>query len=153
MADAYSWIKALHVIAVISWMAALLYLPRLFVYHAEALQKPDKALSRNLSETFQIMERRLLRVIATPAMVIVWFSGLTLAFYPGFNWLMSGAGWLHAKLVIVVALSALHGIFSRSVKDFAAGKNTKTPKVYRLLNEGVTLGMIAIVILVIVKPF
>jgi protoporphyrinogen IX oxidase len=139
----YLWIKALHVVAVISWMAALLYLPRLFVYHCEAQQGSQQ------SETFKVMERRLLRVIATPAMLVAWVSGLWLAYQAG----LFTAGWLHAKLLAVVALSALHGINAKWVKDFALDRNQRSGRFYRIANEVPTMLMIAIVILVIVKPF
>jgi len=140
---AYPWIKALHVIAVISWMAGMLYLPRLFVYHCDA-----EAGSRQ-SETFKVMERRLLKAIINPAMVVTWLSGLYLA-WSG-HWYASG--WLHAKFTLVLILSGVHGFFSRWVKDFAADRNTRSQKFYRFINEVPTLVMIGIVILVIVKPF
>jgi len=139
----YLWVKALHVIAVISWMAALLYLPRLMVYHCEA-----ETGSRQ-SETFKIMERRLLRFIATPAMVAVWLTGLWMIYEAG----LLREGWLHGKLVLVLGLSAVHGLNAKWVKDFAADRNRRLPRFYRLMNEVPTLLMIGIVILVIVKPF
>jgi len=139
----YEWIKALHVIAVISWMAGMLYLPRLFVYHCEAA--PGSA----QSETFKVMERRLLKAIINPAMMITWLAGIWLIWQGG--WISSG--WLHGKLVLVIVLSAVHGFFSRWVKDFAADRNTRSQKFYRIINEVPTVLMIGIVILVIVKPF
>jgi putative membrane protein len=139
----YLWIKALHVVAVISWMAALLYLPRLFVYHCEVEQGSKQ------SETFKVMERRLLRFIATPAMLVAWVSGLWLAYQAG----LFTAGWLHAKLLAVVVLSALHGINAKWVKDFALDQNQRSGRFYRIANEVPTMLMIAIVVLVIVKPF
>jgi putative membrane protein len=139
----YLWIKALHVVAVISWMAALLYLPRLFVYHCEA-ERGSKQ-----SETFKVMERRLLRFIATPAMLVTWVSGLWLAYQAG----LFATGWLQAKLLAVVALSALHGINAKWVKDFALDQNQRSGRFYRIANEVPTMLMIAIVVLVIVKPF
>ena len=139
----YEWVKALHIIAVMAWMAGMLYLPRLFVYHCEA-----EAGSRQ-SETFKTMERRLLRVIINPAMIVTWLAGLYLA-WAG-HWF--SAGWLHAKLVLVLVLSGVHGFFSRWVKDFAAGRNPRSQKFYRIINEVPTLLMILIVILVVVKPF
>jgi protoporphyrinogen IX oxidase len=139
----YEWIKALHIIAVIAWMAGMLYLPRLFVYHCEA-----EAGSRQ-SETFTIMERRLLKMIINPAMIVTWLAGLYLA-WAG-HWF--SAGWLHAKLVLVLVLSGVHGFFSRWVKDFAAERNQHTHKFYRIINEVPTLLMVLIVILVVVKPF
>jgi protoporphyrinogen IX oxidase len=139
----YEWIKALHIVAVIAWMAGMLYLPRLFVYHCEA-----KAGSSQ-SETFKLMERRLLKVIINPAMIVTWLAGLYLA-WSG-HWL--SAGWLHAKLALVLALSGVHGFFARWVKDFAADRNSRSQKFYRIINEVPTVLMIAIVILVVVKPF
>jgi putative membrane protein len=139
----YEWIKALHIVAVIAWMAGMLYLPRLFVYHCEA-----KAGSSQ-SETFKLMERRLLKVIINPAMIVTWLAGLYLV-WSG-HWL--SAGWLHAKLALVLALSGVHGFFARSVKDFAADRNSRSKKFYRIINEVPTVLMIAIVILVVVKPF
>jgi putative membrane protein len=139
----YEWLKALHLVAVISWMAGLLYLPRLFVYHCTA--EPG---SRQ-SETFKVMERRLLRFIMNPAMIATWLLGLWLAWQGG--WF--AAPWLHAKLALVLALSGFHGLLARSVKDFAADKNRRSPKFYRLINEIPTVLMILIVILAVVKPF
>jgi putative membrane protein len=139
----YLWVKALHVVAVIAWMAALLYLPRLFVYHCDA--EPGS----KQSETFKLMERRLLRVIATPAMLVAWISGVWLAYQAG----LFSAGWLHGKLAAVMALSALHGINAKWVKDFARDQNNRSARFYRIANEVPTILMIAIVVLVIVKPF
>jgi putative membrane protein len=139
----YLWIKALHVIAVISWMAGMLYLPRLFVYHCEAQKGSIQ------SETFKIMERRLLKAIITPAMIVTWILGLYLAWDGG--WF--AAGWLHAKLLLVVILSGVHGFLSKAVKDFAADRNVRPARFYRLINEVPTILMVVIVILVIVKPF
>ncbi len=139
----YEWIKALHVIAVISWMAGMLYLPRLFVYHCVA--EPGS----KQSETFKIMEWRLLRVIINPAMIVTWLAGLYMAWAaPWYN-----APWFHAKFVLVLILSAVHGVFSRWVKDFRADRNTRSQKFYRIINEVPTVLMILIVVLVIVKPF
>ena len=140
---AYPWIKALHVIAVISWMAGMLYLPRLFVYHAAT------EVGSQQSETFKVMEWRLLKVIINPAMIITWLAGLYLA-WSG-HWYASG--WFHAKLALVLILSGVHGFFSRLVKDFAADQNTRSQKFYRIINEVPTILMIGIVILVVVKPF
>ena len=140
---AYAWIKALHVIAVIAWMAGMLYLTRLFVYHVDAARGSDK------SETFKVMERRLLRAIINPAMIVTWAAGLWLAWY-GFAF---QAGWLHAKIVLVLILSGVHGYLSASVRKFAEDRNEKSSRHWRIVNEVPTLLMIAIVILVIVKPF
>jgi protoporphyrinogen IX oxidase len=139
----YDWLKAFHVIAVIAWMAGMLYLPRLFVYHSEA---PKGSIQ---SETFKIMERRLLRAIINPAMVVTWVLGLILAWQGGW-W---AAAWLHGKLLLVVILSGLHGVYVRRLKEFAADRNTRPTRYYRILNEVPTVLMIGIVILVIVKPF
>jgi len=139
----YEWIKAFHIIAVIAWMAGMLYLPRLFVYHSEAEAGSAQ------SETFKVMERRLLRAIINPAMVAVWVLGLWLAWLNGFF----ASGWLHAKLTLVLALSALHGFFSRWRKDFAADRNRHSAKFYRIINELPTILMIGIVLLVVLKPF
>lgn len=141
--DFYPWAKAIHVIAVISWMAGMLYLPRLFVYHAETERGSQQ------SETFKVMERRLLRGIINPAMVISWAFGLWLA-WKGFGF---QGGWLHAKLAAVVALSAVHGYFSAAVRKFAEDRNEKPARHWRIVNEIPTLLMIIIVVLVIVKPF
>jgi putative membrane protein len=139
----YLWLKAVHVIAVIAWMAGMLYLPRLFVYHCDA--EPG---SRQ-SETFKVMERRLLRIIINPAMLASWVLGLWLAWDRG----LWAVGWFQAKLVLVLAMSALHGFFSRWVRDFAADRNARPARFYRLINEVPTILMIAIVVLAIVKPF
>src|SRR5262245_912660 len=142
-AGLYLWLKAFHVIAVIAWMAGMLYLPRLFVYHCDA---PVGSVQ---SETFKVMERRLLRAIINPAMGATCALGLWLAWEGGFF----RSGWLHAKLLLVIAMSAVHGMLSRYVRDFAADKNRKSQKFYRIINEVPTLLMIFIVVLVIVKPF
>ena len=139
----YLWIKALHVMAVIAWMAALLYMPRLFVYHAMAPKGSAQ------SETFKVMERRLLKAIINPAMIAAWILGLWLAYeLDAFR-----DGWFHAKLTLVLLMSGVHGYLSRCVKVFARDENTRPARFYRILNEVPTLLMIGIVILVIVKPF
>ncbi|NUU44983.1 protoporphyrinogen oxidase HemJ [Tardiphaga robiniae] len=139
----YEWAKALHVIAVISWMAGMFYLPRLFVYHCDA------EIGSKQSETFKVMERRLLKAIINPAMIAAWILGLYLA-WAG-HWFSSG--WFHAKLTLVLLMSGVHGFLSARVRDFAQDKNTRTSKFYRIINEVPTILMILIVILVIVKPF
>ena len=139
----YVWLKAFHVIAIIAWMAGMLYLPRLFVYHCEA--EPH---SRQ-SETFKIMERRLLNMITTPAMVVSWVLGLWLA-WAGGSYL---AGWLQAKVVLVLGLSALHGFFVRCVREFACDQNRHSQGFYRIINEVPAVLLVGIVILAIVKPF
>jgi putative membrane protein len=140
---AYDWVKAFHVIAVIAWMAGIFYLPRLFVYHADADTGSDK------SETFKVMERRLYTAIMTPAMVAVWFFGIILATSAGF-W---GERWLMAKLVFVIAMTAFHLWLGRRLRDFANDANTRPARTYRIANELPTLLVIIIVVLVIVKPF
>lgn len=141
--DWYLWIKAAHVLAVIAWMAGMLYLPRLFVYHADAPVGSDK------SETFKVMERRLLRGIINPAMIVTWAAGLWLA------WKVFGfqGGWLHAKIALVVVLSGVHGYLSAATRKFAEDRNQRPARHWRIVNEIPTLIMIAIVILVVVKPF
>jgi putative membrane protein len=139
----YEWIKALHVIAVIAWMAGMLYLPRLFVYHCEA------EIGSKQSETFKVMERRLLRAIINPAMVVTWGAGLWLALESEHY----RSGWMQAKFVLVLILSAVHGLLVRWTRQFAEDRNTHSQKFYRVINEIPTLLMIGIVILVVVKPF
>ena len=143
MAALYPWIKAFHIIAVVAWMAGMLYLPRLFVYHCRAEKGSVQ------SETFKVMERRLLGAIINPAMIATWALGLTLGWMGG--WFDSG--WLQAKLALVLALSALHGLLARWVKAFAADRNRHSEKFYRIINEVPTILLIAIVILAVVKPF
>jgi putative membrane protein len=140
-----AYIKAFHIIAVIAWMAGLLYLPRLFVYHAMSKTGSEQ------SETFKVMERRLLRYITTPAMLAAWIFGLILAFSPLVDW--SKDGWFHAKLLLVVVLSGFNGLLAKWTKDFAADRNTRSPRFYRIVNEVPTVLMILIVILVVVRPF
>jgi protoporphyrinogen IX oxidase len=139
----YPWLKAVHVIAVIAWMAGMLYLPRLFVYHCDA--EPGS----KQSETFKVMEWRLLTVIINPAMVTTWVVGLWLAW----DGQLYVTGWLQAKFVLVVLMSGLHGFFVRCVREFAADQNRRPAKFYRIINELPTVLMIGIVILVVVKPF
>jgi putative membrane protein len=139
----YLWFKAAHVMAVISWMAGMLYLPRLFVYHCGA--EPG---SRQ-SETFKVMERRLLRGIINPAMVVSWALGLWMVYDGG--WI--SAHWLHVKLTFVVALSGLHGALARWTTDFAADRNRHSDRFYRIMNEVPAVLMIGIVIMVVIKPF
>jgi putative membrane protein len=141
--DLYLWIKAIHVIAVISWMVGMLYLPRLFIYHTSA--EPGSI----QSETFKVMEQRLLRVIINPAMMVTWVLGLWLA-WKGFGF---SGGWLHAKIALVVVLSGVHGYLSGAVRKFAEDRNDRSARHWRLVNEVPTVLMIGIVILVVVKPF
>lgn len=140
----YLWIKALHIIAMVSWMAAMLYLPRLFVYHTEV------AAGSAQSETFKIMEKRLLRYIATPAMIATWFFAILMIIA---NPDLFSQGWLHLKLLLVIGLSAFHGMCAGWTKKFARDANTKSHKFYRIANEVPTVLLVIIVILAIVKPF
>ena len=142
---AYTWVKALHLIAVISWMAGLLYLPRLFVYHCSAQHGSDK------SETFKVMERRLLRVIMNPAMVLSWLLGGVLLSHLGPSLVV--LSWLHVKLVSTIFLTVIHMMMARWRKDFEADRNTRSDKFYRAANEIPTFLMFIIIIMVIVKPF
>lgn len=140
----YAWVKALHLISVIFWMAGMAYLPRLFVYHAEAEAGSDK------SETFKVMERRLFRGIINPAMIATFlFGGLMLWANPA----LLQESWLHAKLFLVLVMAGLHGAFSRWRKDFEADRNKRPARFYRIINEMPPILVIFIVILVIVKPF
>ena len=143
MIESYQWIKALHLISVIAWMAGMLYLPRLFVYHCDAEPGSDK------SETFKVMERRLLRGIMGPAMILTWIFGLILL-YLSETWT---EGWMMAKGVLIIGMTIVHHYFSLWRKDFEADRNTRSTKFYRLANEIPTVLMIGIVILVIVQPF
>jgi len=138
----YDWIKAFHIIAVIAWMAGMLYLPRLFVYHCEA--EPGS----KQSETFKVMERRLLKAIINPAMIVSWLLGIWLVWSAG--WYSSG--WLQAKVVLALTMSGLHGFYVRWVRDFAADRNQHSEKFYRIINEVPTALMIAMVLLVVLKP-
>jgi putative membrane protein len=144
----YEWVKAFHIIAVIAWMAGMLYLPRLFVYHCAAEKGSVQ------SETFKVMERRLLRAIINPAMIATWLLGLWLAWHgPDSRYGWFASGWLETKIVLVLALSALHGMLARWVKDFAADSNRHSQRFYRIINEVPTILMVGIVILAVVKPF
>jgi putative membrane protein len=137
------WLKAFHIMAVVAWFAGLFYLPRLFVYHADA--KPGS----ELSETLKVMEYRLLTAIMTPAMGMVWLTGVTLAYWQG----AFSDGWLHAKFALVFLLSGFQGALSRWTRDFAADRNTRSAKFYRIANEVPTVFLVAIVLLVVLKPF
>ncbi len=139
----YDWLKALHIMAVIAWMAGMLYLPRLYVYHARTTKGSE------LSETFKVMERRLLRGIINPAMSLTWILGLTLAWQG--NWW--SAHWFHAKLALVLCMSILHAFYSRWRRHFAKDENRHTDTFYRIMNELPAVLLIGIVILVVVKPF
>jgi putative membrane protein len=145
LAPYYPLIKAFHIIAVVAWMAGLLYLPRLFVYHAEA------PAGSPMAETFKLMERRLLRGIMNPAMIGAFVFGLMLLSIPGIvDW---HAGWIYAKLVLVAALAVFHHLLGTWRKDFAADRNRRPARFYRMVNELPMLALIAIVILVVMKPF
>lgn len=140
---AYPWLKAAHLIAVISWMAGLFYLPRLFVHHAERARPGSE-----MSETFKMMEMKLYSVIMTPAMIGTWVFGLSLAAIPGvIGW------WFLPKFIAVIAMSGFHGWLNKRRKDFLADANTKSGRTYRYANEIPTLLMVVIVVMVIVKPF
>jgi putative membrane protein len=140
----YVWIKALHIISVIFWMAGMAYLPRLFVYHADAAPGSDK------SETFKVMERRLLRGIVNPAMIATFFFGiLMLAINPA----LFSDHWMQVKLVLILVMAGLHGMFSRWRKDFERDENTKDARFYRIVNEAPPVLVIFIVLLAVAKPF
>ena len=145
LADWYLWIKALHIISVMAWMAGMLYLPRLFVYHVDA--EPGSV----QSETFKIMERRLMRAIINPAMGAAFLFGTLLAVTPGIvDW---STGWPWFKIVLLIALTGIHGFMSRWRRQFEADQNVHSGKFYRLMNEVPTVLMILIVITIVVKPF
>jgi protoporphyrinogen IX oxidase len=137
------WVKALHIISVIAWMAGMLYLPRLFVYHAEAARGSEA------SETFKVMERRLLKAIVNPSMILVFLTGFTLVYLTG-DW---RDGWWQAKFILVLGLAGLHGYFARCVRFFAEDRNERPARFYRFLNEAPTILMIFVVVLAVVKPF
>jgi putative membrane protein len=139
----YLWVKAFHIIAVIAWMAGLLYLPRLFVYHCETTPGTPE------SERFKVMERRLMRGIINPSMIAVWVLGLTLSFVTG-AW---HEAWFHAKFGLVIVMSAVHGFDAMTLKTFARDANTRSGRFYRIWNEVPAVLMVAIVILAVVKPF
>ena len=142
----YEVLKSLHLISLICWMVGLLYLPRLFVYHVDAVPGGE------LDTTLKVMERRLYRFIMTPAMIATWVFGLWLAIgFIGFDG--PGHGWLHAKLLLVVLLSGFQGYLGGRLRGFAQGRNTKSKKFYKYLNEIPTVFLIIIVFLVILKPF
>ena len=140
----YNWIKAVHVISVIAWMAGLLYLPRLYVYHANAEKGSD------VSEQFKIMERKLLRFIMNPAMIATWIFGILLIVA---NTTLFEFGWMHLKITLVILMSVLHMVFSKWRKVFERDENTRSHKFYRWWNEAPTILMILIVIAAIAEPF
>jgi protoporphyrinogen IX oxidase len=137
------WLKALHVMAVMAWMAGMFYLPRLFVYHVEA--QPNSTMTK----TFEVMEERLLKIIMRPALITVWVTGLVLVWQQ----VQYNQGWFLAKFALVFAMTAMHGMMARWRKDLANGTNTKDSRYFRIANEVPTVLMAGIVVLVIVKPF
>jgi putative membrane protein len=144
--DWYFWVKALHIMSVISWMAGMFYLPRVFVYHAERAE-----VGSEMSETFKIMEYKLMRVIINPAMIATWTFGLIMVFTPGvIDWTEI---WPWIKAASVLIMSGFHGWLSARRKEFERDENTRNGRTYRLANEVPTVLMIIIVIMVIVKPF
>jgi putative membrane protein len=145
LAAFYPWTKALHLIAMVAWMAGLLYLPRLFVYHCETAPGTES------SERFKVMEYRLYKFIMTPAMIATFVFGVALALTPGLvDW---GAGWFYVKLACVIMMAGVHGMMSRWRKDFLADRNRRPQKIFRIMNEVPTLLMIVAIIMVTVKPF
>ncbi len=143
MSSGYNWLLVLHIFAMVAWMAGMFYLPRLFVYHADAVKGSVQ------SETFKLMERRLLRGIMLPAMIVTWVAGIALALWSGYYQSI----WLMAKVVLVLAMSGLHGWLMARWRDFNADHNTRPARVYRMVNEVPTVLLIVILILVVVKPF
>lgn len=144
LAEYYDWLKALHLIAVIAWMAGMLYLPRIFVYHTTV------AAGSEASEIFKVMERKLLRYIMTPSMIFTWVFGLTLAVVS--DAFQPGNGWMHAKFALVFLLSGVHGMYAKYTRLFAHDANEKSEKFFRIINEVPAVMMVLIVILVIVRP-
>jgi putative membrane protein len=139
----YQWLLAFHIIALIAWMAGMLYLPRLFVYHCEA------DVGSRQSETLKVMERRLLRAIINPSMILTWVLGLTLVYLGGWH----TAHWFQAKFVLVLLMTGVHGVLSKYVREFGHDRRKKSQKFFRILNEIPTVLLILIVILAVVKPF
>ena len=148
MEEYYSWIKALPVMSVIAWMAGMLYLPRLSVYHCDAPKGCKQ------SEDFKVMERKLMRGIINPSMIAAWlFGGMMLWIGCSSGFFTGADGWLHVKLLMVILMTAMHGFYSRWRRDFEADRNARTPRFYRFWNEAPAVLMIVIVIMVNVKPF
>lgn len=143
--SAYLWVKSVHVFAIIAWMAGMLYLPRLFVYHADA------EVGSVQSETFKVMERRLLKGIINPSMIATWVAGVWLAVDGG--WLTGGDYWLHLKIVLVLLMSGIHGTLTAATRRFAEDRNDKSSRYWRVLNEVPALLLVGIIVLVVVKPF
>ena len=144
MGDGYLWIKALHIVAVISWMAGMLYLPRLFVYHTQTTPGTEA------SERFKVMERMLMKAIMGPAMGVAWVAGLAMIWMGD---LLSSGGWIWVKLLFVIGLTGVHGFFSRLRKDFLYDRNGRPERFFRMINEVPTVIMLVVVVLVVVKPF
>jgi len=143
----YPWVKVLHVFSVVSWMAGMLYLPRLFVYHAE-----NGAAGSDLDRVFETMERRLLRGIMNPAMIGTWIFGVTLALTPGIvGW--TTEGWIYVKLAVVAFLTWFHHWLGYRRKDFARGENRVSPRRWRMLNEIPAVALLVILVMVIAQPF
>ncbi len=142
--DWYDWIKSLHVISTFAWMAGMFYLPRLYVYHVEA------GTDSEMARTFEVMERRLLRMIINPAMIATWLFGGLMLLTDMIDW---SSWWIYIKLAAVVILSGVHGLFSAWRRDFAKGQNRHSSKFYRIVNEVPTILLIIIVFMVILKPF
>jgi putative membrane protein len=141
----YPWTKALHIVAMVAWMAAIFYLPRLFVYHCDTV--PGSA----ESERFKVMEYRLVKQIATPAMIATWVLGIMLALTPGLiDW---SSGWWHVKLLCVILMTGFQGAAGRWRRDFLHDRNTRRPRFYRIANELPTVLLLVIVIMVVVRPF
>ncbi len=145
LTDIYPWLLAFHIIIVMFWMAGMYYLPRLFVYHAEAMENGEPY------AVFEVMEEKLLRIIMTPAMIVAWILGLSLIARSGF--LEGAGGWLHTKLFLVVLLSGYHGFLASTRKKFLAGDLPRPSRFYRMINEVPPILTILIVILVVVQPF
>ncbi len=143
--DLYPWVKSLHIIAVMAWMAGMLYLPRLFVYHTQV------KIGSEASELFKVMERRLLRFIINPAMIIAWLAGIWLVIYTNALDPQNGV-WMHYKFTLLIFMQIAHAVMARCRRQFASDKNTRSVKFYRVLNEVPTILMIGIVILVVVRP-
>lgn len=144
MEDYFLWYKSIHVISVISWMAAMFYMPRLFVYHCRA------EVDSEMDKTFQLMEYRLLKIIMTPSMLLTYFFGLLTAYVYGF---VALGLWFHIKMLAVIVLTMIHGLFVKWIKDFSKGENKHTEKFYRIINEIPVVFMVISVVMVIVKPF
>lgn len=147
MTEHYLWLKALHLISMTAWMAGMFYLPRLLAYHAAA------PVGGPVSEQFKIMERRLLKAIMLPAMLLTWGFGIALVVATGYGSPENPANWLMAKLGLVLWMSGLHGFFAASVRKFAADQRPHSSKFYKIINELVTVMFVGIVLLVVLKPF